>query len=180
MVCTQLECPCLCVVLPCLDVTNVQCELNKLKLEPLCPPAEPLRASPEEQPLPAALEGANALFHKPWTVKQGAHPQALDTIAETTESSSSSSTAMSIGALNSTAGNNLVSSLSPAISKPLYSAMSGASFNPFKPEAVQFMLSGVAGNPMPRVDEVPPEPLEQGHIDVGMQVSVCTYLGPRS
>lgn len=170
MVCPQLECPCLCVVLPCLDVTNVQCELNKLKLEPHCPLAESLRVSPKEQPLPAALEGANALFHKPWTVKQGAY-QALDTIAEATESSSSS-TAMSIGALNATAGNNLVSSLSPAIPKPLYSATSGAFFNPFKPEAVQLMLSGVAGNPMPRVDEAPPEPLEQAHIDVGTQV-VC-------
>lgn len=149
---------CLCAVLPCLDVTNVQCELNKLKLEPHCPPAEPFRVATEDQLVPEA-------------VKQGL----LYTIAEDREPSSSSSAGMTTGAMNSTAGrNSFASNLSSPNPAPLYSAKGSTFVNPFKPEAVQFMLSSVAGNPMPRVDKTPPEPLEQAHINIGTQVGVCT------
>lgn len=173
----QLEHLCLCAVLPSLDVTNVQHELNKLKLDPSYPLTEPLKAPTEDQPAPAGLRGINALFHKPWPVSQRAHAgPPMDTIAEDRESySSGSSAAMSVGAMNSTAGKNLcATNLSLAIPTPFYLAKGDAFFNPFKPEAVQFMLSAVAGNPMPRVDESPPEPLEQSHIDVGMQVELFT------
>ena len=163
-------------VLPNLNITTVQCEMDKLKLDPSYPLTEPLKAPTEDQPAPAGLRGVNALFHKPWQVTQRAHVGPMDTITEGRESySSGSSAAMSIGAMNSTAGKNLyASNLSSATPTPLYLAMGDAFFNPFKPEAIQFMLSVVAGNPMPRVNECPPEPLEQSHIDVGMQVKLFT------
>ena len=150
-------------------MTNVQCELSKLKLEPHCPPAEPLRAATEDHPIPARLAGGGALFHQPWTKEQGG----LGTIVEDRECSTSSSAGMTTGAFNSTAGtNSFASNSSSSVPTPVYSTKGSTFVNPFKPEVVQFMLSAVAGNPMPRVDQAPPEPLEQAHINIGMQVGV--------
>ena len=158
----------MCAVLPSLDVTNVQCDLSKLKLDPSCLIAEAHKAPVEDQSAPAGQGGSHALFHQAWKMP-------METIAEADRESYSSGSSTSIGAMNSTAGRNLyASNVSSAIPTPFYSTKGNTNFNPFKPEAVQYMLSAVAGNPMPRVDRAPPQPLEQSYIDLGMQFVLCT------
>ena len=158
----------MCAVLPSLDVTNVQCELGKLKLDPSYPEVEAPKSPTEDLSAPAGQGGGHTFFHQPWK------GMPMETIAEVERESYSSGSSASIGAMNSTAGRNLyASSVSTAVPTPLYSAKGNVCFNPFKLEAVQFMLSAVGGSPVPRRDEDPPQPLEQSYIDLGMQFVLC-------